>query len=242
MNICVFVKLLSHFQLFVTPWILVHQAPLSMEFSRQEYWSGLPFPSPGYLPDSGPPALQIVLYHLSHQESMNRHKTFKRSYMVLSSKFARWLGWKNDSGKTAVFPQNTRSTEGSFIPVHFPESIVLRRWWVGWRALIGAISHVSAVQPGAPNTLARPKPAMTSAPGTDQSCPSKRATLSRSLTRRGSRAGGEGRSTAGWVGVGLGCHSGAVLGDGLERVGRGASLVGKEEGTEISCVHLAFIY
>ena len=39
-----------------------HQAPLSMEFSRQEYWSGLPFPSPGDLPDpgikSGPPALQ----------------------------------------------------------------------------------------------------------------------------------------------------------------------------------------
>ena len=33
------------------PWTLVHQAPLSMEFPRQEYWSGLPFPSPGDLPD-----------------------------------------------------------------------------------------------------------------------------------------------------------------------------------------------
>ena len=33
--------------LFVTPWTVAHQAPLSMEFSRQEYWSGLPFPSPG---------------------------------------------------------------------------------------------------------------------------------------------------------------------------------------------------
>ena len=45
------VKLLSHVQLFVTPWTVAHQAPPSMEFSRQEYWSGLPFPSPGVLPD-----------------------------------------------------------------------------------------------------------------------------------------------------------------------------------------------
>ena len=37
----------------VTPWIVTCQAPLSMEFSRQEYWSGLPFPSPGDLPDPG---------------------------------------------------------------------------------------------------------------------------------------------------------------------------------------------
>ena len=36
---------------FVTPWTVAHQAHLSMEFPRQEYWSGLPFPSPGDLPD-----------------------------------------------------------------------------------------------------------------------------------------------------------------------------------------------
>ena len=40
------VKLLSHVQLFVTPGTLADQAPLSMEFSREEYWSGLSFPSP----------------------------------------------------------------------------------------------------------------------------------------------------------------------------------------------------
>jgi len=38
---------------FATPWSVVCQAPLSMGFSRQEYWSGLPFPSPGNLPDPG---------------------------------------------------------------------------------------------------------------------------------------------------------------------------------------------
>ena len=37
----------------VTPWTVAHQAPLSMGFSRQEYWSGLPFPSPEDLPDRG---------------------------------------------------------------------------------------------------------------------------------------------------------------------------------------------
>ena len=42
---------LSHAWLFVTPWTIAHEAPLSMEFSRQEYWSGLPLPSPGDLPD-----------------------------------------------------------------------------------------------------------------------------------------------------------------------------------------------
>ena len=40
-------------QLVVTPWTVARQAPLSMEFSRQEYWNGLPFPSPGDLPDLG---------------------------------------------------------------------------------------------------------------------------------------------------------------------------------------------
>ena len=40
-------------QLFVIPWTVTFQAPLSMGFPRQEYWSGLPFPSPGHLPDPG---------------------------------------------------------------------------------------------------------------------------------------------------------------------------------------------
>ena len=47
------VKSLSHVRLFATLWTVAHQAPLSMGFSRQEYWSGLPFPSPGDLPNPG---------------------------------------------------------------------------------------------------------------------------------------------------------------------------------------------
>ena len=55
-------KSLSSVQLFATPWTVAYQAPLPMGFSRQEYWSRLPFPSPGDLPDPGiepgSPALQ----------------------------------------------------------------------------------------------------------------------------------------------------------------------------------------
>ena len=56
------VKLLSYVQLFGTPWTVAYQAPPSMGFPRQEYWSGLPFPSPGGLADPrsepGSPAMQ----------------------------------------------------------------------------------------------------------------------------------------------------------------------------------------
>ena len=76
-------KLLSCVPLFVTPLTVAHQAPQSMGFSRQEYWSGVLFPSLGDLPNSGIelgyPTLQAdalhspialwTLYHLSHQGS-----------------------------------------------------------------------------------------------------------------------------------------------------------------------------
>jgi len=56
-----------------TPWTVAHQAPPSMGFSRQEHWSGEPFPSPGDLPDPEikpwSPALQVDSLHLSCQGS-----------------------------------------------------------------------------------------------------------------------------------------------------------------------------
>ena len=62
--VCIFflkVKLLSRVRLFATPWTVAYQVPPSMGFSRHEYWSGLPFPSPGNLPypgiEPGSPAL-----------------------------------------------------------------------------------------------------------------------------------------------------------------------------------------
>ena len=59
-----------------TPWTVAHLAPLSMEFPRQEYWSGLPFPSPGDLPDPGiktrSSVFQADSLFLSHQGSWER--------------------------------------------------------------------------------------------------------------------------------------------------------------------------
>ena len=69
------VKLLSHVQLFETPWTVAYQAPPSMGFYRQEYWSGLPFPSLGgvFLTQGlnlGFPHCRQMLYRLSHQGSL----------------------------------------------------------------------------------------------------------------------------------------------------------------------------
>ena len=65
---------LSCVQCFVTPWTVVLQAPLPMGFSRQEYWSGLPFPSPGDLPNPGvQPELAGDSLPLSHLGSPQHH-------------------------------------------------------------------------------------------------------------------------------------------------------------------------
>ena len=83
-------KSLTRVQLFATPWTVAYQAPPSMGFSRQEHWSGWPFPSPGDLPDPGieprsltleenaltseppgKPYLQKELYYFAFQQAMN---------------------------------------------------------------------------------------------------------------------------------------------------------------------------
>ena len=70
---------LSRVRLFVTPWTVAHQAPPSMGFSRQEYWRGLPFPSPGDLPDPGikPRSLALQTDALtSEPQSLKKMKVF----------------------------------------------------------------------------------------------------------------------------------------------------------------------
>ena len=64
-------QLFSCVQFFVTPWTVACRAPLSMEFSRQEYWSGLPFPSPEDLPDPEiePGSLALQTYSLPSESA-----------------------------------------------------------------------------------------------------------------------------------------------------------------------------
>ena len=70
---------LSRVRFFVTPWTIAYQAPQSVEFSRQEYWSGWPLSSPGDLPDPGiepkSPTLKADSYQLSYQRGSWREYT-----------------------------------------------------------------------------------------------------------------------------------------------------------------------
>ena len=79
-------KSLSRVRLFATLWTVAHQAPLSMGFSRQEHWSGLPFPSLGDLPDPGikPRSRALQADALSHQGSpKNEMDTLKNKQQGL---------------------------------------------------------------------------------------------------------------------------------------------------------------
>ena len=77
-------KSLSRVRLFATPWTVAHQAPQSMEFSRQEYWSRLPFPSVGALPNPGieprSPALQADT--LPSEPPGKHQEVYKGNYAV----------------------------------------------------------------------------------------------------------------------------------------------------------------
>ena len=107
-------------QLFATPWTVAHQAPLSMGFSRQECWSGLPCPSPGDLPDPGiesrSPALQADSLWFEPPGRLNA--SIVRSIFNSPGKIIQF----SSVAKSLCNPMN-RSTPG--LPVHhqLPESI-----------------------------------------------------------------------------------------------------------------------
>ena len=106
------VKSLSYVWLFATPWTVAYQAPQSMGFSRQEYWSGLPFPSPGDLPkpriEPGSPTLQAdalpseptgKLWNLKHDTNLLIYEqewfadTQKRLVVAKGMGDWRGMGW-----------------------------------------------------------------------------------------------------------------------------------------------------
>ena len=78
------VKLLSRVRLFGTPWTIAYQAPPSLGFSRQEYWSGLPFPPPGDLPDPG-------------TKSNKQDSPVTQKLKLLDWKLKELLGWPKSS-------------------------------------------------------------------------------------------------------------------------------------------------
>ena len=131
MNMCV----LSHFSrvlLFVTPWTAACQAPLSMGFSWQEYWSGLPCPPPGHVPDPGIEPMSLtstcigrwVLYpqchmgspciciYISYTQKSNTVNTAGRKYLFYANQviicryyFRHWRNGTNKHRQTSLPPQ-----------------------------------------------------------------------------------------------------------------------------------------
>ena len=106
------VKSISRVRLFATPWTVAYQDPPSMGFSKQEYWSGLPFPSPRDLPDPGMhPSLshcRQTLCRLSHQERISSGEILLKS----STLFLGFSSGSNDK-ESACNAGNLRLIPGS---------------------------------------------------------------------------------------------------------------------------------
>ena len=102
---------------FATPWTVAHQAPLSIEFSRQGYWSGLPLPPPGDLPDRGikPASPELAGRFFTpepHQQvgTLQRVFFFRGCHLKISAiKLYNWLSPVRDDCPTKV-PRCHRST------------------------------------------------------------------------------------------------------------------------------------
>ena len=115
----------SHVRLFATLWTAAHEAPLSMGFSRQEYWSWLPCPPPGDLPDPGiePKSYfsgigRRILYHQCHLESPFSNNECKSSFLLYNWASQATLVVKNppanigDIRVMALIPGSGRSSGG----------------------------------------------------------------------------------------------------------------------------------
>ena len=103
------VKLLSRVWLFATPGTVAYQAPPSMGFSRQEYWSGLPSPSPGDLDsgiEPGSPAWSAGALPSAHQGNPELIKRVHVSSSLLFSSSAPLMGWQSSTGTSSIWELN----------------------------------------------------------------------------------------------------------------------------------------
>ena len=115
-DICVPLQPLCCVQLFMTLWTVAHQAPLSMRFLRQEYWSGLPFPPPGDLPNPGlestspvSPTLTgrlIFFFFLTTELPGKTQKRYRASQSVWRTYLGRW--YRNSLSKDETVYQRMK--------------------------------------------------------------------------------------------------------------------------------------
>ena len=130
--------LVSTFQLFVIPWTVAHQTLLSMGFPRQEYWSGLAFPSPGDLPDQGSNLgllhCRRILYSLSCQGSQVPQMLWERQLVNLpQSFFCVWFFFKVNmrlSFLQLCKVQFRRHNNFRFQDLSYLIQFILILWWL----------------------------------------------------------------------------------------------------------------
>ena len=97
-------KSLSHVRLFTTPWTAAYQAPPSMGFSRQEYWSGVPLPSP----------VNQLYFNLNHQQSPDSHGKTLQPYPRHHLDDTRWLAPNTAPRSSAVVTLGRMDPRGPF--------------------------------------------------------------------------------------------------------------------------------
>ena len=111
----------------VIPWTVAHQAPLSVEFFRQAYWSGLPFPSPGDLPDPGiePGFLhyQEILYCLSHFDGF-LPSTLGHVYLELGQRAIESESRKNFQHLELLLHQSNCFFEKELLPLFEADTVI----------------------------------------------------------------------------------------------------------------------
>ena len=127
---------------FAAPWTVAYQGPLSMGFPRQEYWSGLPFPSPGDLPDPGiKPVSSVWMGRFFTTEPPGKPKrSLPHFYYIICS--------VSQSCPTLCNPMDC-STSGFPVPHHLPEFAQARIHWTG--DAIQPSHPLSSPSPPAPN-------------------------------------------------------------------------------------------
>ena len=152
-------KVLSRVRSFVTPWTAARQAPLSMGFSKQQYWSRLPFPSPGHLPNPGikprSPTLQADTFTIWATREVPVKREVKRKgekerYTHLNAEFQRIVrrdkkAFFSDRCKEIEENNRMRKTRDLFMEKAMATCSSILAWKISWTEKPGRLESMGSL-------------------------------------------------------------------------------------------------